>query len=103
MTSKKMYKVLCPMEGHNGQKWWAKCGAAFTNKDESINLHLDMLPLRPGFTLQLREYTEEDMRQSAERRARAPSHVTGRHADPTGGDFPRAPEPLISAAERAPF
>ena len=86
MTMKKMFKVLCPMEGRNGNKWWMRLGTGFPNKDESINIYLDAIPTHAGFTLQLREVTEEDMRQSAERRAALPpranvaaGHATARH------------------------
>jgi hypothetical protein len=78
MTTKKMFKVLCPMEGKNGSKWWMRCGSGFPNKDDSINIYLDAVPTKPGFTLQLREYTDEDMKQSAERRASI-GHAPVRH------------------------
>ncbi len=82
MTMKKMFKVICPME-RNGHKWWMRVGSGFPNKDDSINIYLDALPTQAGFTLQLREYTEDDMRQSAERRnARVTTgHTNTRHAD----------------------
>jgi len=83
MTMKKMFKVLCPMEGKNGHKWWMRLGTGFPNKDDSINIYLDAVPTHAGFTLQLRELTEEDMRQSAERRAapgpRPAGHSAVRH------------------------
>src|SRR5450432_4083166 len=40
MTMKKMFKVLCPMEGKNGHKWWMRLGTGFPNKDDSINIYL---------------------------------------------------------------
>jgi hypothetical protein len=82
MTMKKMFKVLCPMEGRNGNKWWMRLGTGFPNKDESINIYLDAIPTHAGFTLQLREVTEEDMRQNAERRAAFPprANVAAGHA-----------------------
>jgi hypothetical protein len=67
--TKKMFKVLCPMEGRNGSTWWMRCGTGFKNKDDSINMYLDCVPTKAGFHLQLREVTEEDMRFDAERRA----------------------------------
>lgn len=83
MTMKKMFKVLCPMEGRNGNKWWMRLGTGFPNKDESINIYLDAVPTKPGFHLQLREVTEEDMKQSAERRAAFPprANVAAGHAE----------------------
>ena len=80
MTMKKMFKVICPME-RNGHKWWMRVGSGFPNKDDSINIYLDVVPTHAGFTLQLREYTEEDLRQSAERRNARGGHTGPRHAD----------------------
>lgn len=124
---RKMYKILCPME-RNGRKWWMSMGTAFGNKDSSINLYLDAIPVnQTNFHLQLREYTEEDMRQSAERRAAFnanrgtgyTNHSTTRHAPandarnstapgatgmPLGGveiDFHPGAEPL--APQSVPF
>jgi len=38
----------------NGKTYWLKVGAAFTNRDGSINLHLDAVPTGSG-RLQVRE------------------------------------------------
>jgi hypothetical protein len=68
--SKKMFKVLCPMEGRNGIKYWSRLGTGFSNRDESINVYLDVIPFnKPNVTIQLREFTEEEQRRDAERRA----------------------------------
>jgi hypothetical protein len=95
---RKMYKILCPME-KNGRKWWMNMGTAFGNRDASINLYLDAIPVnQTTFHLQLREYTDEELRLSAERRAtfnanRGSYHPqsTARHApanDARGVDAP---------------
>lgn len=71
MFKGKMFKVISPIEKQNGTKFWMRCGSAFTNKDESINVYLDALPLMgKEVTLQLRELTEEDLRERAEKRER---------------------------------
>ena len=58
----KMMKVLCPIEkeGANKGTFWIRCGTAFVNRDQSINLYLDVLP-RNG-KLQVRELDEDDLR-----------------------------------------
>ncbi|HTJ42721.1 MAG TPA: hypothetical protein VL463_11535 [Kofleriaceae bacterium] len=58
----KMMKVLCPIEKEGDKKgtFWIRCGTAFVNRDQSINLYLDMLP-RNG-KLQVREMDEDDLR-----------------------------------------
>jgi hypothetical protein len=67
---KRMYKVICPMEKDGVVRYWMRCGSAFTNKDESINLYLEALPLnQKEVKLQLREVTEAELAEAAERRA----------------------------------
>ena len=60
---KRMMKVLCPVDKGEGKSgtYWIRCGTAFWNRDQSINLYLDVLP-RNG-RLQLRELDEEDLRE----------------------------------------
>lgn len=72
MLQKKSFKVLAPIEKTDGGTWWMRVGSAFENKDMSLNLHLYALPTATKngeIKLQIRELTEEDLRQSAERRA----------------------------------
>ena len=40
--AKRMMKVLCPIEKEGEQKktYWIRCGTAFWNRDQSINLYL---------------------------------------------------------------
>lgn len=69
---KKMWKVICPVEKKDGTgTHWSRLGIAYGNKDESINLYLDSLPLNGK--LQLREFTEEELRERDQRRANGPS------------------------------
>lgn len=77
MLQKRMFKVLAPMDKNDGTKWWLRCGSAFVNKDNSINVYLDALPLtQQKVTLQLRELTEEEMRERADKRASYASRGT---------------------------
>ena len=66
MTDKKMWKVLAPVE-RNGVTHWMKLGVGFTNKDDSLNLILDALPISflagKELKIQVREYDEEDARR----------------------------------------
>ncbi|MCB9561183.1 MAG: hypothetical protein H6709_04750 [Kofleriaceae bacterium] len=64
----RMFKVLCPIEKKDGGgTFWMRIGTGFPNKDQSINLYLDALPINQK--LQLREMDEEDLRRSEARRA----------------------------------
>ena len=67
---KRMFKVITPIDKKDGGKYWMRVGSGFTNKDDSINIYLDAIPLGQGkeVTLQLREMTEEDFRRNNERR-----------------------------------
>ena len=70
---KRMFKVISPIEKEGGGTYWMRCGTGFVNKDNSINVYLDAMPLRikpgEGVKLQIREFTEEDMRERAEKKA----------------------------------
>ena len=71
-TKKRMFKVISPIDKRDGTKFWMRCGVGYTNKDESINMYIDALPVNAGkdgrgLTLQLRELTEEDMRERSEK------------------------------------
>lgn len=72
MLQKRMFKVICPMEGRDGANtWWMRCGTGFTNKDDSINIYLNALPLQMKdgqVKLQIRELTEEELRQRDDKR-----------------------------------
>ncbi len=64
---KKMYKVLAVIPKRDGGgDFFARCGIGFRNKDDSINMYLDLMPTHGnptrGLTLQLREMDESDMR-----------------------------------------
>lgn len=71
---KKMFKILCPIERKDGKTHWMRVGTAFPNKDESVNLYLDVLPA--NLKLQLRELTEEDLRDR-DGRARSSAGTPG--------------------------
>ena len=54
-----MYKkVLCPIELKGGRTIWRRTGSAFDNKDGSINIFLDVLPMNGK--LQIRELDDRD-------------------------------------------
>jgi len=50
---KKRFNVFTPVEKKDSKTFWLRVGTAFTNKDESINVYLDALPMNGK--LQLRE------------------------------------------------
>ena len=56
-----MFKILCPIERKDGSTYWMRVGTGFPNKDDSVNLYLDVLPANQK--LQLREMDEEDLRE----------------------------------------
>jgi len=70
VLQKKMYKVIAPVERPDGTKWWMRSGTGFDNKDGSMNLYLTSLPFpnKGEIVLQVREYTEEDLRARDDKR-----------------------------------
>ncbi len=65
MLQKKMFKVIAHIERANGKgSYWMRLGTAFPNKDESINVYLDAIPVDlKTCALQLREMDEEDFKK----------------------------------------
>ncbi len=61
----RMFKVLCPIERKDGSTYWMRVGSGFPNKDQSVNVYLDVLPANQK--LQLRELDEEDLQPRSKR------------------------------------
>jgi hypothetical protein len=61
-------KVLCPIEKNGKTLYWLRLGTAFINKDNSINVYLDAMPMNSK--LHLRDWDEKD-----ERRTDASAHT----------------------------
>jgi hypothetical protein len=58
----KQYKVVYTIvqRARDGRKFWLRIGAAFENRDGSLNVHLDAMPVNGQ--LQIREYVPADER-----------------------------------------
>ena len=54
-TSKRK-RVVCPVSGKDGKTYWMRMGFAYVNKDNSINLYLDGLPVNGK--LQVRDWDD---------------------------------------------
>jgi len=98
---KRMFKVISPVDKDGGGTWWLRCGSAFVNKDNSINVYLDALPLRTkpgeGVKLQLREYTEDELRERAEKKSTYSARGTLAH------DFTPPAQTGLAAVDAVPF
>jgi hypothetical protein len=66
-----VYAVIEKGEGANSKTFWQKCGIAYVNHDQSINLYLDTLPLNGK--LQIRERDEARDRRWGNRDAQEPA------------------------------
>jgi len=53
-----MYKILSPVERKDGGTFWMRVGTGYANKDQSVNVYLDAIPVNNKF--QLREMDEAD-------------------------------------------
>ena len=78
----RMFKVLCPIEKKDsaGGTYWMRVGTAFPNKDQSINLYLDALPVGHN-KLQIREMDEEDFNRGKRRDGEGAAGATPRNDD----------------------
>jgi hypothetical protein len=56
MDDSKRKRVVCPVTGKDGKTYWLRMGMAFVNKDNSINLYLDGLPMNGK--LQVRDWDD---------------------------------------------
>lgn len=80
-----MFKVLSAIEKRDGGTFWMRVGSAFTNRDNSVNIYLDVLP--KNFQFQLRELDEEDLRR------RDPHRSAGGNGAGDGSPSPPPPPP----------
>lgn len=63
-ASARPFKVVYSItERANGKSFWTRIGVAFTNRDGSITLKLDCVPL--GGTMQIRDYEPRDGERDA--------------------------------------
>ncbi|MFN0251650.1 MAG: hypothetical protein ACKV2T_32540 [Kofleriaceae bacterium] len=81
MNSKR-FKVLAIMPKSDGTgDYFTRVGSAFENKDSSINVYMELLPLgMKQVKLQIRELTEQDLRERDAYRARATGDPLGSRA-----------------------
>ncbi len=76
----KMYKVMTSIEKKGGGHYWMRCGSAFRNRDESMNVYLDVIPTKKmEFTI--RELDAEDLRKIEASRGAAPVLPIGGASD----------------------
>lgn len=109
---RKMFKILSPIEKPNGTKWWMFCGSGYENKDNSVNMYINALPVgqkQGPLTLQLRELTEAELRERDQKRAsyasRGTLDATSSPHGASGGGAPYQAMPASAGvtAEETPF
>jgi hypothetical protein len=81
--AKTMKSVYTIVERGQGKSIWVKIGVGFTNRDGSLNLKLDALPV--SGTLQVREW------EAYERRPEAPEGAPRYRPDPGSREAPVGP------------
>jgi hypothetical protein len=86
VTNSKRFKVLAIMSKSDGSgEYFTRVGNAFENKDSSINVYMDLLPLgNKQVKLQLRELNEQDLREREASRARSDAFGARPHGDAIG-------------------
>jgi hypothetical protein len=88
MLTKRQFKLLAIIPKRDGGTYWMRCGSAFMNKDDSINIYLDALPKGGEWKFQLRELEEEDLKRRETGRSvlppslESPGASGGEHAVP---------------------
>jgi hypothetical protein len=66
MESTKM-KVLYMITERGEKSFWTRVGTGFVNRDGSITLAIDAMPVSPTSKLQLRDYSPRDAEDGASR------------------------------------
>jgi hypothetical protein len=64
-----MKLVYTIVERKDGKSFWTRIGAAFTNRDGSLTLKLDAIPI--GGTMQVRDWEPRDAEREARSQASA--------------------------------
>lgn len=102
MTNSKRFKVLAIMTKSDGSgEYFTRVGNAFENKDSSINVYMDLLPVNgKQVKLQIRELNDQDLREREAYRERAAYRSS---ADPLGSRAAVASASTGSADDRVPF
>lgn len=62
-----VFTVVERGEGRDAKSWWVRVGAAFTNKDGSINVKLDALPVNGSIQLRIPDPKEDREERTNER------------------------------------
>ena len=95
VLQKKMFKVLSAIEKRDGGTFWMRVGSAFTNRDNSVNIYLDVLP--KNFQFQLRELDEEDLRRRDPQQRNGNGNGNGSsNGNGEGSPSPPAPGPPVA-------
>jgi len=89
--TKNMKAVYTVVERGQGKSFWVRVGVGFTNRDGSLNLRLDAIPVNG--TLQVRDWDPYDRRPEG-----ADGQATPGRAGP-GQTVPRPPKPRDNSTD----
>jgi hypothetical protein len=77
-AAERTWKAVYTIVERSEKKYWVRIGTAFTNRDQSINVKLDAVPVNG--TIHIRELDDEDIERARVRRAdraAVPSYAGG--------------------------
>ena len=57
---KEVYGIKKVSKGGEEKSFWTRLGIAYENKDGSLNVYLDYVPVVPGIVLNIREPKEKE-------------------------------------------
>jgi len=87
-TGQAMKAVFAVVDRGAGKSYWTRVGVGFVNRDGSITLKLDAIPVNG--TLQVREWEAEGARRGNEEGDGGPQRPRPRRDEPSNG-APRRP------------
>lgn len=91
-------KVIWMINERNDRAYWTRIGIGHTNRDGSINLTLEALPL--GGRIQIRDYSPRDADESADASPTAPSAASP-STPPPAPPAPSPPPPEVAPRPEA--
>lgn len=83
--AKKRFNVVSPVERKDGKTFWVRIGVGYANRDNSINMYLDALPVNQRLQLRI---ADDDEKLASDGSRRPPSVRASSQADGSAAAAP---------------
>ncbi len=83
--AKKRFNVVSPVERKDGKTFWVRIGVGYANRDNSINMYLDALPVNQRLQLRI---ADDDEKLASDGSRRPPGLRASSQADGVSATAP---------------